>query len=125
MNPETINSIKEALVPLAEKLGQGASFVYEVSYRQTIIDGITGVVVGGVILLATLILGIWVVRELFKGWAEADMYDREDSGITIVLAIIAGLVVVGISLAVVVDAVKKLANPHYYTIQSIIHEVRK
>lgn len=40
MNPETVNAIKDALTPVAEKIGQGAEYAWEVVVMGQFAEGV-------------------------------------------------------------------------------------
>ena len=125
MNPSSVKQIQEALEPLAQKLGQGAEFVYQAYYKQTLINGVQDIALG-VLGFATLIL---LTRKTYKivkkfNQKEAD-YDNENRwmawGIaTAVLWFILGLW----SLGGLINGPQKLINPHYFTVNMILEDVR-
>jgi hypothetical protein len=45
MNQELLDELFERFEPLAEKIGQGAAFLWEVSYRQAIVIGVLNLVI--------------------------------------------------------------------------------
>lgn len=61
MNPDTINAIKEALAPVAEKIGQGAEYAWEIVVRQQAIEGIA-YLLSSVFCFFIGINGIYIAR---------------------------------------------------------------
>lgn len=49
MNPETINAIKEALVPVAEEIGQGGQYVWEVLVKGQFAEGVADLCIASVL----------------------------------------------------------------------------
>lgn len=121
MSPENIKAIKDALEPLAQKLGQGASFLYETAYKQTVIEAIQDLTLGGLGLIAILLILFFGIKAIKKG------LDDGEVDLAFFLICMGGSAVIALSLwagAGIMGGAKKLANPHYYTIQSIINQVR-
>lgn len=126
MNPESIKQINEALAPVAEKLGQGAEFVYQAYLKQTIINGIQDIILGvlGLAVLITLTIKtfLWVKRTT----AKMDKYDEPGmwwawySVISVFVWLILGLW----SVSGVINGPQKLINPHYFTVNMILEDVR-
>ena len=83
MNTEVINQIKEALTPVAEKIGQGAEYVWGVVVRQQIAEGI------GDLLIALFGIVIGIISFRIVKFA---LKKREEAGIYSDWGVLAGLV---------------------------------
>jgi len=67
MNPQTIESIKNALTPIADKIGAGAGYIWASVVRGQVIQGYTDIGVGILMLLFVppLIYSVFNVYKLF------------------------------------------------------------
>lgn len=143
MNKETVQEIKNALEPLAEKLGEGASFVYETYVRQQYIYGIASLIIIAV-LVAISAIGIRFLwrhttaeinrrNEDYKEAAAKSPYasryaDGYDTDMWMAIkwvgsALWAGTVTL-IALIWGYDALLHLLNPHYYAIKEILGSIK-
>lgn len=117
MSPETINAIKEALQPVAEKIGQGAAYGWEVVVRQQYIEGLAGVVFGGLGVIITLVV-------FLTFWKMAHGYVKRggDSEMYLGIFFLGGLSVFAIvSFAIwMYGSTLQLLNPAYYALQFFI-----
>ena len=66
MNDGIIEQVKEALAPVAERLQQGAEFMYGVFYRQTVVEGILQIVVPLLLLLILSIVSLMIKKRWGK-----------------------------------------------------------
>lgn len=134
MNAGIVEQVKDALAPVAEKLQQGAEFMYRVYFQQTIADAL--IQIGGALLAIALIL---VTAKVVKGKVKPEYFnpslyswdrrEKEDVqkmyaenvrlGVTVASIVISGLVSIAIF-----DGARKLINPHFYTIDRIIQSVK-
>lgn len=135
MNAETVNAIKNAITPLAEKLGQGAEFLYSVYFRQTMIDGAIQIVVGVIGIIASLVGLYFLFKKLIpqalktsrEYWLPNTSVHAPDGVFEDIVAFVVGVASVIIlfsSSAGIVGGVKRVANPHFYTIDRIINSVQ-
>lgn len=104
MNQELITQIQTALAPVAEKIGQGATFGWETVMRQQIAYGVADLFVSAVALVGFIAsLKLWkLVKE------DDDLYP---------LAIFASLFSVPIFLIFGIEGIFRLVNPNYYAIE--------
>lgn len=121
MSPDTVDKIQEALEPLAELAEQGASFSWEVLVRQIIITGSIQVVVGILMLVATIILARLCARntQKYRSFTDYERHDNEDVGF---IAFISGAVAtLGLiaSMAFLTEGLPRLLNPGYYALKEI------
>ena len=112
MSQETINAIKEALTPIAEKIGQGAGFSWEVVLQQQFIKGMWFGIAAVVIFLITLALA-------FGSYVESK--DDSEASAGFGLAAFATLL---ISMILAFHFFSRLYNPEYYAIQFFINLIR-
>jgi hypothetical protein len=131
VNQEQIDQIKRELQPLAEKLGEGAAFVYETYVRQQMISGVVSLVgslVGSVVVFLAL---KWFWRLTMVKQAEAvgnsyyaSTYDGEGWVWARVTATVLACIWFLVSFFVFFDGVQHLLNPHYYAIQDLLSSIR-
>lgn len=127
MNPETIDKIKEALIPVAEKIGQGAEYVWEVVVRQQAIEGIA-FLVGSLLCFAAAIAGIHLAKRAWK-MPRVKKYSWDDGnavgdmagfliaiGITLQIAWIVGAILL-------TNGILHLLSPEFYAIEFFINLV--
>ena len=121
MNPndleKTIDIIKTNLQPLADKIGQGAGWTYELFVRQAYVNALTGLLweVVGIGLLVT-------AKKCFDKKPE-DKYDdwNQNKWFLIVPALGIGLALTLLPLSNLIQA---LVNPNYQAIKLIIDLVK-
>ena len=114
---EAIDRLLEALEPVAEKLGQGAEFLWRTIVNQAIVDGITFTFVGVVLFVATFILATKVVPYLI---------DRDGGWYG--MAIAASVVAFGVGIAALsftLDGMRHLINPEFYAVRELLDAVRR
>lgn len=123
MSPETIKSITDALKPLAEKIGAGASHLYGVFVQQQIAVGVAELV-GSAFALVTVVVTAVVA---YKAYLRGDAMKKEDwrssyegwFAVSIVgafLSSIAAIVMVGL----LTDGILHLLSPEYYALKDIL-----
>lgn len=121
-NKETIDAIKEALTPIADKIGQGAEFGWEVVVRQQYIEGITGVILSIFLFVLIVIVGLVLTKIGLK-----EMKKNNYSGWDIVVVAywlfgggFGGLFVI----TWFYNSMLQLLNPSYYALQFFIGMVK-
>jgi len=135
MNPDTVKSIQDALSPIAQKLGEGAQFTYETWYRQTIIGATTEITVASIILLLMFIICISVAVKVKPSvfhptnysWSTKKDIEAEKKLLARMTrtAVSIGIIILSyIPASVIIDGCMRLANPHYYTINTLIDSVK-
>lgn len=62
MSPETINAIKDAMIPVAEKIGQGAEYAWIVLVKGIFAEGITQLGIGSLLIIGALIIAYIVIK---------------------------------------------------------------
>ncbi len=121
MNTITINQIKEALAPLADKIGQGAEFTWEAVLRQQYIDGGMGVfltVFGIAILYITYRVVLYANKKLKENsWSDWEIVRV----LVIIFGVTIGLLCLGFGFE---QAINHLLNPEYQAIMDLIGTVR-
>lgn len=136
MNDGIVKQVQDALAPIADKLQQGAEFMYRVFYKQTIIEAIVEILACLFVIALVLIIARVVRNKLTPDMFDPTMYSWEEKNggrkakqekhakiaklmVTLASIVISGLVSIGIF-----DGIMKLGNPHYYTITRIIDSVK-
>lgn len=118
MSPETVDAIQKALAPIAEKIGQGASFGWEVVVRQQYVEGLTGVIFGSAIILCITISIIlaWV-------WSIKYATRNRDTDIYMIPLMMSVFGLIGVSLigSWFYFSLLQLINPAYYALDFFIH----
>lgn len=117
MNPETVQQIQEALTPLANKLGEGAEFVYATYVRQQVITGILATAVGAI----AMVIAILIAKILLKAAAKVDEYDKDGYYAALATTVVLGAL---FGIGFIFDGLQHLLNPHYYAIQTLLDTVR-
>src|SRR4051794_24638763 len=120
MNSDSTRQIIEALKPLADKLGQGGSHIYEVYARQMFAEGVAG--------LALIGFG-WILFIAFFtfSWKRTEGFKEADEGIQFFCNLICSLSLVALIASTMIGgfiSVTKLINPEYAAIHRIIEDVR-
>ncbi len=59
MNPENINAIKEALAPVADKIGQGAEYGWEVLVAGQFAEGVATLILSCLGIVASVLVVHW------------------------------------------------------------------
>lgn len=126
----TVDSIKNAITPLADKIGQGVGHVYYVYVRQQFVVGITDIV-RGVLELVALGIIAWLVNKLWRPIYLTATSGDGDIGVQLGLVFVVPLL--GMLIAYLCsdifnylpDAVGHMVNPEYYAIQDIINTVKQ
>ena len=125
MSPETVESIKEALTPLMEKLGQGGDAAWAMAVRQQY------VVAGQAVVLWILLLamgGVWWrrIEPPMQKWVDAgSSYSDRDMARTVARIVFAAVFFfLGVASVVsTVQGVSRLINPEWYALQSLLNLV--
>lgn len=124
MNQDMLDRLIEELRPLAEKLGQGAEFLWEVAYRQTVIDGSMGLI-GALIALAVIITFIVLAKKNIDNINnDDDVYYEKDRRLddifnTKLAATIGSIFVSLFMLSWGYQGVARILNPGFYAIQNM------
>lgn len=119
MNQETVNAIKEALVPVAEKIGQGAEFGWEVVVRQQYVYGAIGLFFA----VLSLVLVFVAIVPWYKDWARRSKSENYAEPDIVGIVFVAGAALTGV-ITGSITAITHFINPHYYAIQSFIGLVK-
>ena len=121
MNQETINAIKEALVPVAQKIGETAEWGWGVVIRQMYVEAILGIfytILGIVVLVATYKLVRFVMKQ-----CKEDRYS--DWGL---VGIIGGIIGTSVGFLLFFgggyDAITRFVNPEFYAIKFFLELVK-
>lgn len=126
---DNVEKVIEALKPLADKIGQGAKFLYGVFYRQTLVEGILQLVLCFIAMIVVAVITLKVAKYMIAERQKRaeyikkhDRYGWEENGWTGALCGLLGgtLVVYSILIPVFAQGALKVGNPQYYTIQRII-----
>lgn len=110
---EAIQELQKALVPVAEKLGQGGEWVYKVYYKQQIVYGIQGIM-GFILALILLLLTYIVIKKSIKN-------ETSDTWVTLaVLLMLITIPALFIGTAELFKSVGRIINPDYYVLQDLL-----
>lgn len=127
MTPETIDAIKGAMLPIAEKIGQTAEWGWIVVLKQQyVIAAQMGIAVVFFLALSSA-LAYWAGKWSFmippesKDWVEADR--RKNRIAVIVLSSFGSFMSLAIAMAILGGATGRLINPDYYALQFFIQLV--
>ena len=124
----TISAIKDAVTPIAQKIGEGAAHLYWVFVKQQIVDG-------AINLLQVVIFGVlmWYLVKLVK--KASAMITSETRALTpeekvtyrFLVSALAALIFLALLSAAYHAAQYGLArtiNPEYYAIQDLLNQVK-
>jgi cytochrome bd-type quinol oxidase subunit 2 len=115
VDAETVRAIKDALTPIANKLGQGAGHLYEVFIRQQYVHGISEFIwAGGLLILAILATCLFFYS---KKRCEEESYS--DWALGVGVGGVATLAFLLISFGLIADGAMHILNPEYYAIKDI------
>lgn len=132
----TIAAIKEALVPVAAKIGQGAEYAWEVVVKQQYVEGITGLIFSVLFILFFIVMLVFFVRQANK-WERKSKEMTENKAsfrnerkqaesnmngyavAALVTGIIGALVTIGM-LTWAYHSTLQLLNPDFYAFQFFI-----
>lgn len=117
MTPETITAIQQALVPVAEKIGQTAEWGWAVVVRQMYVEAWIGVLQAAVSLIAAIVI-VFVGIHFNK---KAGSYSK---GIPLVGSLVFAFMAVGLGLESATTAITHFINPEFYAIQFFIGLVK-
>jgi len=124
MNPETIKAIQQSLEPIAQKIGEGAKFVYEVYYRQTLVEGYLQIIIPVLICIGLIFLTKSWRKFALKKALHCDGYIRDNwIGARWIAPTVVWVIFSVVSLISITEGAMKAANPHYYTIDRIMTSV--
>jgi hypothetical protein len=113
MTPETINAVQAALAPVAEKLGQGAEYSWEILVKGQFAEGV-----------ATVAICLMVIIGFFTAIKPVHRYndtlDEWDSGLPVIgFYIIGGISLLFATLCLYQGAIQIIA-PEYTAIKFLI-----
>lgn len=118
MTPETIDKIKEVFALIAEKIGQGAQFGWDIVVRQQyvaawegIFSAIIGIIIGYVVYRVVKKSMVECEKDEYSNWFITGMLVGVFGGITSCLLIIGGID----------QAITHFINPAYYALDFFIH----
>lgn len=126
MGPDTVKAVQDAVRPLAEKIGEGAEFLYSVYYKQTIIEGWLKIIVPLIMGVTLFFVAKYWVRFCQKQEKESSDYDKDGwkaAAWVPTITLTAILLIIGT--IEMTSGVLRVANPHFYTIDRIIHSVQE
>jgi hypothetical protein len=110
--------LKEALTPLALKLGEGAEHVYELAIRQSYVEGLTSLI----LCLVMLVLIAFQFRVIKTCSVELKESSSNDPlwifGIILAVAGVIACFIIGIFQ--LIDAIRYLGNPEYMAIKDLL-----
>lgn len=117
MNTSTIDSVIEKITPVfnavAEKIGQGAAWGWEVVLRQQVAYGVA-YTIGALSAISVLV----VCYKLFK-WAAKEDVEEAVGG-----AIFLGLCASAMAIWMTIEASMRFINPEFYALQFFIGLVK-
>lgn len=131
INADTINAIKDAVSPLASKIGQGAEHLYIVFVKQQVVNGATQLIYA-LFCIAGLVALLYLARYLVKVLTEGDGRHSLDPDLVKVVKIavlLVSLLIGGITLSVTVgyltNGLAHVINPEYYSVQDILNTIKR
>ncbi len=111
MNADTINAIKEAFVPIAEKIGQGAAYGWDVVVLQQYVNAVGSFIAAVMFLVA----GVVVWR-----FANNTLWNTADENPGWFMGILVAMVAFGFSAGCLYDTISHVINPYYYALEFFI-----
>lgn len=116
MNEQTINAIQKALAPVAEKIGQGAQYGWDVVVRQQYISGMSEFIWSALVFVA--VIGVTSVTVHF--FKRVSRGEDEETGLMIFL-MLSSLLLMILFGCVLQVAIQHVMNPAYYALNFFIH----
>ena len=124
MDGQTVDKIINALQPIADKLGEGARYLWYVYYRQSIIEGIVSILVSAVLLVVTVVAAIVATRYLRKAlaYAPTDWLDETRVPWFVIGGIAAAVAVFALSAGLTnfFGGLQHVLNPGYYALHHLM-----
>lgn len=114
MDANTIKAIQDALAPIADKIGQGATYTWTVVLKQQYVVAISDFFFSAFFLVLTIIFGFIA----YKSGKKIDEYDGVGMVSWFSIFTILSLIVTATSLY---DAIAHLINPGYYALDYFIN----
>lgn len=121
INKETVDAIQAALAPVAEKIGQGAEYVWTTVVTQQYVVGVSYLIWSGATVIAGAIM-VLLSRKAWKMQQTTKTYASESTGWD-VSAVFAGVASAGFFLTAVIcltQGVMHLINPGYYALEFFV-----
>lgn len=113
-----IEQLKPVFASVAEKIGQGAEFGWEVVIRQQFVEAII-IIVGFLVGIILIFLRYWIGRS--DPWEDITVR----SGVAFCLIITAVFLIIATLLELIVGGgIGKLINPEYYALEFFINLVK-
>lgn len=121
INKETVDAIQAALTPVAEKIGEGAAYVWTTVVTQQYVVGISYCIWAGATLIGAIIM-VLLSKKAWKLQQSTKTYDSESTGwdVAAVFAGIATMVLSVTSVICLTQGVMHLINPGYYALEFFI-----
>lgn len=115
----TIDAIKEALAPVAAKIGAGATYGWDIIVRQQMVYAVQFLMVSIVMFAIATIM--WKMHiALKKSFKEARSYERDRLGISMFFSFVGSASALFFSVICLSEGVGRLINPQYYAIEFFI-----
>lgn len=111
--------IIEILNAMAQELGVAASVLWEALLRQSIITGITYLIIM-VFLFVTGVVFLKATANSLREWEEASLADKDDEGTLVLLFGFLTLMCTIFFFTMLHPTITALANPEYWAIQKIM-----
>jgi len=111
---QTIDKLKEVMLPVAEKIGQTAQYGWEVVVKQQYITAYLGIL-WSVIGLIGVIISIYLYKWAIKDFKENK--GKYDNGWQILVATIFTILSLTVIISGLTVALTHFLNPDYYAIQ--------
>lgn len=121
MNEETLKQLQEVFTPIAQKIGEGAGYGWEVVLKQQYLEAVMGLV------YATMsIIGIFIVYKVCKHFLLLQEKDPDsDYGFfAILISVFIGIPCLMVFILGTETAITHFINPEFYAIKFFIHLVK-
>lgn len=121
MNDDTINQLKDLMTPVAQKIGEGAQFGWEVVIKQQYVEAGIGLFFAIALCPLALVVGTWFLKKGRKMHEESNWTDWEVPTLLgwVLYVFATGAFVIGS-----ITAITHFINPDYYAIQFFISLVQ-
>lgn len=116
MNETTVAQIQEALAPVAAKIGEGAEYSWEILVWGQFAEGLAGLVLGTLYLVAYCLVWVWVV----KNWDT--VYQRDWEPAVFMFGIFGSTAALFVASVVYLSAIAVIA-PEYAALKFLISSV--
>ncbi len=122
ISTSTVQSIKDAMTPVALAIGKGAEYGWTILIKQQYVYGV-GFAIAAVGSLVLMALFIWMFRSLSEAAKDSTGFSRGDYDFLIAFAFLASVACLICIFAFAFQSAAHFINPDYYALQYLLDTV--